>query len=986
MRDNGPVTHREIQVGDEMIIVSGTDTSGRITFANADFVRISGYSEHELVGAPHNILRHPDMPAEAFADLWRTLKAGRPWEGLVKNRTKNGDHYWVRANVTPTVEGGVVTGYISIRTKPGREQVAAAEALYAAIRAGTARGIRIAGGRAVSITWWGALLRWRDSVVGRIGAMLLVLGPLVLGVGGLGVHGMHTINADLQSVFEDNVGAAIDLAMIGGLVADVERQVEHGESLVGRGADDAAIGAVLTRIGEDSREIERLWQAYAGGEHPEAEQRLQAAFSGQWSALRRDTLPPLESVLRGGEPERRARLLDEELRPRLAAVDASLRALVAYQREDADSFRRAAAARLRLNLTLMLGLLVCGGGLALGFGAWVLHTIRRPLREIGGHFEAIAAGDMRHHIEPVGVGEFDDIIDRLRALRARIAYFVLERAEISTRGEETLRREMMSLTEMLEGEVQETVGEISSQSRRLDEDAARLSQAAEMLLSKAVEVEASVHVTSDNVATVAGTTGELEASSREIAGHVDHSTRLAEAARIRGDAAAQRVSGLSEATAEIGNVVALIRSIAAQTRMLALNATIEAARAGEAGKGFVIVADEVKGLAGQTEQSIGTISGQAERIGATTGEAVETVQAVLGTIREIDSLTADVAHAAGQQRAATGAIMACVTQAADHTRIVAANVATMMEEARTTGEIAGRVRELSSRVSRDIGSLRQRLYVIMRASGGGDRRSERRIPVALKFTAEAGGQPFSGFTGDLSLGGALLVVEDEHRVASGAGWIELGGLGRIAVEIVSEGPMGLHAHFPHLDQTQRRNLQFSIDAAVVKDAPMMTRVSEVAHTVSGLLERALEQGEITREDLFDVDYRPIANTDPAQFLANHSALAERLFPAVIEPPLDEAGVVFCIAVDRNGYAAVHNRAASQPQRPDDPVWNVAHCRNRRIFDDRASILAARCLSPIVQTYCRDIGGGKVVVLKEFDAPVVVRERRWGAIRLATTLG
>lgn len=93
MRDNGPVTNREIEMTDDMLLVSRTDTRGKITFVNKAFVDISGFSETELIGAPHNVVRHPDMPPAAFANLWETIKDGRPWEGLVKNRSKNGDHY-----------------------------------------------------------------------------------------------------------------------------------------------------------------------------------------------------------------------------------------------------------------------------------------------------------------------------------------------------------------------------------------------------------------------------------------------------------------------------------------------------------------------------------------------------------------------------------------------------------------------------------------------------------------------------------------------------------------------------------------------------------------------------------------------------------------------------------------------------------------------------------------------------------------------------
>jgi len=130
MRLNLPVSNVEFIVDEKQSIVSTTDHKGKITYANPYFIEVSGYSEEELLGAPHNILRHPDMPPSAFADLWTSIKAGLPWQGVVKNRRKNGDYYWVLAHVTPIIEDGKAVGYMSVRTKPSRAQVEAAAGLY----------------------------------------------------------------------------------------------------------------------------------------------------------------------------------------------------------------------------------------------------------------------------------------------------------------------------------------------------------------------------------------------------------------------------------------------------------------------------------------------------------------------------------------------------------------------------------------------------------------------------------------------------------------------------------------------------------------------------------------------------------------------------------------------------------------------------------------------------------------------------------------
>ena len=143
MRNKQPVTDRQIEVADDQAIVSKTDLEGNITYVNPYFIQISGYVESELLGAPQNILRHPDMPAAAFADLWATLRAGMPWTGLVKNRCKNGDFYWVKANITPIREHGRTLGYMSVRVRADRDQVARAALAYRTLdQAGSGHTIR----------------------------------------------------------------------------------------------------------------------------------------------------------------------------------------------------------------------------------------------------------------------------------------------------------------------------------------------------------------------------------------------------------------------------------------------------------------------------------------------------------------------------------------------------------------------------------------------------------------------------------------------------------------------------------------------------------------------------------------------------------------------------------------------------------------------------------------------------------------------------
>lgn len=168
------------------------------------------------------------------------------------------------------------------------------------------------------------------------------------------------------------------------------------------------------------------------------------------------------------------------------------------------------------------------------------------------------------------------------------------------------------------------------------------------------------------------------------------------------------------------------------------------------------------------------------------------------------------------------------------------------------------------------------------------------------------------------------------------------------------------------------------------DSPYIAAVQDAAGRVAAAFEAALAAGRIRREDLFDTDYRPVPGSDPQQLITRFTDLTDRLLPAFQEPMLDlSPDVVFCAAVDRNGYLPTHNRQFSQPQRPGDPAWNAAHSRNRRIFDDRVGLAAGRNTRPfLLQAYRRDMGNGQFALMKDVSAPITVAGRHWGGLRLA----
>jgi len=173
MKNNQPVTQKDFDYPEDWVIISATDTKGRITHVNEDFLKTSGFERDELLGRPHNIIRHPDMPPAAFQDMWDQLQAGNPWMGIVKNRCKNGDHYWVDAYVTPLFENGEIIGYESVRTKPDPLHVRRAERLYQRINAGKSPRVG------------GILIPWRTRMGLSLAGMSLPLlaGGVAAGLG-----------------------------------------------------------------------------------------------------------------------------------------------------------------------------------------------------------------------------------------------------------------------------------------------------------------------------------------------------------------------------------------------------------------------------------------------------------------------------------------------------------------------------------------------------------------------------------------------------------------------------------------------------------------------------------------------------------------------------------------------------------------------------------------------------------------------------------
>ncbi|TKB56040.1 methyl-accepting chemotaxis protein [Ferrimonas aestuarii] len=254
MRVNQPVTQKEKPLSNECILLSTTDLHGNIKYANDTFVDVAEFSYEELIGSPHNIVRHPDMPEAAFESMWTRLKQGKPWMGIVKNRSKSGDHYWVNAYVAPVFENGQPVEMQSVRRKPTPNQVASAESVYQQLNQGKVPGVL----KPAKLGFAGRLILFVMLLAG-ITALGASYNPWLAGliaavVGGLGIYQLmapfRNVVGIATTIIDDPIAQGIYTGRrdeIGKLDMAIHYLVTETGGVVGRMADSA--GSISSESG-----------------------------------------------------------------------------------------------------------------------------------------------------------------------------------------------------------------------------------------------------------------------------------------------------------------------------------------------------------------------------------------------------------------------------------------------------------------------------------------------------------------------------------------------------------------------------------------------------------------------------------------------------------------------------------------------------------------------------------------------------------------
>ncbi len=414
MKINTPVTDTEIELNEEHALVSITDLNGQITQVNRDFVEISGYSAKELVGRPHNIIRHPDMPVEVFADMWRLLKAGRPWTGYIKNRCKNGDYYWVLANATPVIERGQVTGYMSVRTRASRDAVEQMTRAYRNFCEGTAKGLRIEEGRVVKksahlshkIGWW--------SIRGRLGILTAVVALLMVAVGLLGYLGMSGSLNSLTTVYHDRLLPLKQLKQTADMYAVNIVDTAHKAD-----AGSISYTLALENIERARSAIHADWTAYRASAMTAPEEVL----TGEVSALIAQadaSVEALRAVLRNGDAAALAGYTANRLYPAVEPVSRKIGELVDLQISVAERELSAAIARIDNRLAWMLGIALAGVVLMTAVSVSIMRAIVRPVRIAISVLEDMASGDFRTPVRVISRDEMGKLLDTVRVMQIRL--------------------------------------------------------------------------------------------------------------------------------------------------------------------------------------------------------------------------------------------------------------------------------------------------------------------------------------------------------------------------------------------------------------------------------------------------------------------------------------------------------------------------------------------------------------------------------------
>ncbi|HWI65383.1 MAG TPA: methyl-accepting chemotaxis protein [Symbiobacteriaceae bacterium] len=634
MKKSLPTTQTERTYHADERLISETDIHGIVTTANASFCEVAGYTEQELTGKAHSLVRHPDMPKAAFADLWRTIAAGERWVGIVKNRCKNGDHYWVKAFVSPVVQNGQIIRYRSVRKQPTREEVRAAETLYRSINAGgkerldtlgSMRSRTSAGDRMGMVGQLALVAGWPSLLLLGLaaGASAGLPAPVLWGAAGAGT--LVTI-ALAFLVFRwltqplDELARAINAFEQGDLAARAE--------IFGR-SRFAQIARVMNRA------LDGVEVAVA-----DMGQMLGSLSRGEFGRRIVTTLPG-----ELGRVKVAANYAAEQIETTVESLNAQLASL--------------ASGQLKVDTKLSAGNAEGKFREAQENATAAAAQLAVLLRELVSSSQAMARGDLTHPIRTEAAGELAVLCSNFNAALDSLAQTVVT--------------------------VRSNAGHVAQATSEISEAIEAIAAGAGTQMSTVDQVVSSVQ---ESGQTIAGIAASAQTANTVAAATV---TTVA-AGREKMERLVEVVQAIASSSEQINSITGVIQAIATKTNLLALNAAIEAARAGHNGRGFAVVAGEVGKLAASVGQSAREITGlvkqgvaEARRAAESVGEVSADMDRIEASARESSELLSRITAAMEQQHRTLAAIG---EHAANLSFIAQSNAAATEEVTASASELA----------------------------------------------------------------------------------------------------------------------------------------------------------------------------------------------------------------------------------------------------------------------------------------------------------
>ena len=740
MRKNLPITNQVFEFPDKVTLVSRTNQRGQILYVNDGFADVSGFTFEELKGQAHNIVRHPDVPPEIYRDLWQNLKAGRPWTGIIKNRRKNGDTYWVRANVTPMQDGG----FQSVRVYVSPKERAEAEKLYEILRTNSRAAMD--GGKLI---YKGPFTRiahlWRKvTIVQRA----LLLSAIMAGLFSyLSAYAWFTIadsgNA-MKVMYNDYMHSSEILREIVILQNRIDREVllsfQHAPGSPTLRLHDHPVTMHTAKIDEMLSSIDTKLQEFMQIERDDAAKHSANDVKEKEAVWRKTIAATMAGAQRDELSVDRLAVFLTTGSQNSEALKAAADKLEEYQNLNALTLYQSAHDRstiAQITFSLILAVIAF---IVIPMAVMMLIRFLKVTRNIQNEAQRIAYSDLDRAIAVDGFDRFSDILISIETLRNNIVEVLgelqSEMQQLQVKGFDGggskqgldfhtilmasthLRLMIRSLlietgrtVELLKNEAT-TLGTAANNNlkRSVDQQESTTSMAAavEELISSIEHVGDRANQTRQ---TVQRSVERLDASETIIKALVDDVSSIAQA--VTGSASA--IHELDQEAVKIAEILSLVSEITDRTNLLALNAAIEAARAGEYGRGFAVVADEVTKLAARTSESTVQIHEMVGRMqkgakaaalnmdktvtmAVTGSDRATQVTQELGYIREANSVIVDavagIESVLKEQQLSAGSISGLVSTVAENSDLMISDADQTNKAAVSLGGLADSLKEL----------------------------------------------------------------------------------------------------------------------------------------------------------------------------------------------------------------------------------------------------------------------------------------------------